>query len=112
LLSFADGSSATIAYGVAESAGLPKERIEVLGQDGAAVLDDFRRLELFGPRARTVKSRRDKGHRAAVEAFVDAARGRREPPVPVEEQLLVAAASLALLDSARSGAPVEVRLPD
>jgi predicted dehydrogenase len=112
LLRFADGSSATIAYGVGESAGLPKERIEVLGQDGAAVLDDFRRLELYGPRAKTVKSRRDKGHRAAVEAFVEAASGRHEPPVAIGEQLLVAAASLALLDSARSGTPVEVRLPE
>lgn len=112
LLRFADGSSATIAYGVGATQGMPKERIEVLGQDGAAVVDDFQRLELYGARAKTVKSRRDKGHRAAVAAFVEAASGRGEPPVPVEEQLLVAAASLALLDSARSGAPVDVRLPE
>jgi predicted dehydrogenase len=111
LLRFADGSSATIAYGVGESRGLPKERIEVLGQDGAAVVDDFQRLEVFGAAANTTKSRRDKGHRTAVAAFVEAASGRADPPVPVEEQLLVAAASLALLDSARSGEQVEVRLP-
>jgi predicted dehydrogenase len=111
LLRFADGSSATIAYGVGESRGLSKERIEVLGQNGAAVLDDFQRLELYGTREKTVKSRRDKGHHAAIAAFVEAASGRAELPVSVEEQLLVAAASLALLDSARSGSPVEVRLP-
>ena len=52
-----------------------KERIEVLGQDGAAVLDDFQRLELYGTRETTVKSRRDKGHAAAVAAFVSAASG-------------------------------------
>ena len=111
LLRFANGSAATIAYGVGESSGLSKERVEVLGPDGAAVLDDFQRLELHGTRQTTVKSKRDKGHAAAIAAFVAAASGQGELPVSADEQLLVAAASLALLDSARSGAPVEVRLP-
>ena len=111
LLRFADGSAATIAYGVGESSGLSKERIEVIGPEGAAVLDDFQRLELYGMRETTVKSKRDKGHSAAIAAFVSAASGQGELPVSADEQLLVAAASLALLDSARSGAPVEVRLP-
>lgn len=110
-LRFANGSAATIAYGVGRADGMPKERIEVLGAGGAAVLDDFRRLELHGPSTKVHKGRRDKGHRAAVGAFAAALRGERALPVSVEEQLLVAAASLALVDAARSGEPVRVQLP-
>ena len=111
LLRFSDGSAATIVYGVGRADGMPKERIEVLASGGAAVLDDFRRLELHGPGAKTTKGRRDKGHRDAFAAFAAAARGAAPSPVPIDEQLLVGAASLALLDSARTGAPVDVRLP-
>jgi predicted dehydrogenase len=67
---------------------------------------------VHGGRSSTDRARRDKGHQAHLRAFVDAARGRAEPPVPVGEQLLVAAASLALLEAARTGEPVDVRLPD
>jgi predicted dehydrogenase/threonine dehydrogenase-like Zn-dependent dehydrogenase len=110
-LQFADGSVATIAYGVGPAAGLAKERVEVFGSNGAAVLHDFARLDLHLGRQETVKAKRDKGHAAQVEAFVRAARGETGAPVPVGEQLLVAAASIALLDAARIGAPVDVVLP-
>jgi predicted dehydrogenase len=111
-LRFADGSAASIAYGVGESGDLSKERIEVLGRTTAAVLDDFERLELHGAGAAREKGRRDKGHRHQLRAFVDAALGRAEPPVPIDEQLLVAAAALALVEAARSGVPIDVQLPD
>ena len=96
-LRFADGSAATIAYGTGESGKLPKERVEVLGAHGAAVLDDFARLEVYGAGATTMKSRRDKGHRAQLRAFVDAALGRAPLPVSVDEQLAIAHASLTLV---------------
>jgi predicted dehydrogenase/threonine dehydrogenase-like Zn-dependent dehydrogenase len=111
MLRFANGSSATIAYGVGESGKLSKERVEALGISAAAVIDDFERLEIFGANATTTKSKRNKGHRNQLRAFVDAALGRAELNVPVEEQLLVSAASLALLDSAASGVSVTVSLP-
>lgn len=112
VLHFVDGSAATIAYGVGRAGGMPKERIDVLASGGAAVLDDFRRLALYGRTETVRKARRDKGHRAAIAAFAAAARGEAPMPVPLEEQLLVAAASLALVDAARSGRPVGVQLPE
>jgi predicted dehydrogenase/threonine dehydrogenase-like Zn-dependent dehydrogenase len=110
-LRFANGSAATIAYGVGESGRLPKERIEVLGPAGAGVIDDFQRLELYGAAAASEKTRRDKGHTQQLAAFVAAARGAAPPPVAVEEQLLVAAAAIALLDAARTGETIPVSLP-
>ena len=112
MLRFPDGSAASIAYGVGESGRLPKERIEVLGPSAAGILDDFERLELHGSAHGSEKRGRDKGHQAQLLAFVTAARGDASSPVPVEAQLLIAAAALALLESARVGTPVDVRLPD
>jgi hypothetical protein len=96
-LRFANGSAASIAYSVGESGKLPKERIEAFGSSAAGVIDDFERLEIFGTGAMTAKSRRDKGHRDQLHAFVDAALGRAEPPVPIDEQLGVAEISLELV---------------
>jgi hypothetical protein len=45
----------------------------------------------------TAKGKRNKGHREQLRAFVDAALGRAEPPVPVDEQLAVAESSLELV---------------
>jgi predicted dehydrogenase/threonine dehydrogenase-like Zn-dependent dehydrogenase len=111
LLQFGNGSAASIAYGVGESGRLAKERVEVLGLSSAAVLDDFQRLELHGAVSRSEKSRRDKGHREQLRAFVAAALGAAPLPVSPAEQLLVAAASLALLDAARTGETLPVSLP-
>ena len=107
-LRFENGSAASIVYSVGESGRLPKERVEVMSSAGAAVLDDFSRLDLYGAAHGTTKGRRDKGHAEQLRAFVSAARGQEPLPVSTDEQLLVAAASLALLDSARTGGPVEV----
>jgi predicted dehydrogenase len=110
-LRFADGSAASIVYGVGPAPGLAKERVEVLGANGAAVLDDFTQLEVYVGKRASVKAKRDKGHAAQLAAWVQAARGEAALPVAVEEQILVAAAALALLDSARTGFPVDVVLP-
>jgi predicted dehydrogenase/threonine dehydrogenase-like Zn-dependent dehydrogenase len=110
VLRFNDGSAATIAYGVGRAHGMPKERVEVLGPGGVAVLDDFRRLELYRGRRRVHKQRRDKGQRAAMAAFAAATRGDAPLPVSIEEQLLVAAASLAVMESAYTGEAIRVQL--
>ena len=97
MLHFANGAAASIAYGVGESGKLPKERIEALGGSSAGVIDDFERLDIFGSGAMSAKQKRDKGHRDVLRAFVDSALGRAELPVPVDEQLAVAAVSLDLV---------------
>jgi predicted dehydrogenase len=70
-----DGSVAQITYSAFGNPSLPKERVEVLGEAGAGVLDDFRELRLYrGGREEKVRTRRDKGHSAELEAFVRACR--------------------------------------
>jgi predicted dehydrogenase/threonine dehydrogenase-like Zn-dependent dehydrogenase len=104
---FANGSVATLAYTGGGDPRLPKERVEAFGGGLSAVLDDFRRLELLrGGKRRVHKGRQDKGHAAQAEHFVRAVRGEVEPP-PAETYFASTRATLALVESLRSGMPVE-----
>jgi predicted dehydrogenase len=108
-LGFADGSVATILYVADGSSRVPKERLEAYAGDRTAVVDDYRRLELFG-RGRARKSgsrRRDKGHEQEIAAFLDAVR-RGAPPVPLREVANVSLATLALIESVRTGTAVRL----
>jgi predicted dehydrogenase len=108
-LRFANGSVGTLLYTGAGDARLPKERIEIFGGGIAAVLDDFRRLELYrGARRSVIKQAQDKGHRAEVARFVDAVAGRAEAP-PAATYLNSTRATLALAESLRTGQPAELR---
>jgi predicted dehydrogenase len=112
-LQFADGSRGTIAYLSNGDPGIPKERVEVFGGGRAAVLDDFRRLELAsGGRRRVLRSRwkQDKGHAGLWSAFVDAVQRGGQPPIPFADLLAVTQATLAAMQSLQSGEAV--RLPD
>jgi predicted dehydrogenase/threonine dehydrogenase-like Zn-dependent dehydrogenase len=110
-LEFANGSVGSITYVACGDRALPKERIEVFGGGRAAVLDDFRRLELVSEgRRRMFRSwlRQDKGHGAEWDAFAAAVRQGGPPPIAYEELFGIAAASFASLESLRTGQPVDV----
>jgi polar amino acid transport system substrate-binding protein len=105
---FNGGSVGTLLYSGAGDARLPKERIEVFGGRMSAVLDDFRRLELYrSSKRKVVKSSHDKGHRAEIDHFVSVLRGTASAP-EVEGYLDSTRATLALVESLRTGLPVEV----
>jgi predicted dehydrogenase/threonine dehydrogenase-like Zn-dependent dehydrogenase len=108
-LAFADGSAGSILY-VAESApGIGKERVEAFARGRVGVLDDYRTLDLHAGSEHEARNLRegDKGHRAEAEAFLAGAR-RGEPPVPLEELANVSLATLAVVESLRTGRPVRV----
>jgi len=113
-LEFAGGSIGTIAYAAHGSRAFGKERVEVFGGGRAAVLDDFRRLEMVdGSRRRTAGSRLrpDKGHAGLWSAFLTAVAQGGEPPIPYGELLAVAEATLAAAESLRRGAAIELTSP-
>ena len=86
-LRYPNGSIAQIVYVANGHRGLGKERLEVHGGGRSAVLEDFRRLRLFG--RRTTTSRlwlgSDKGHNAECRAFIDAVRTGGPSPIPFDE---------------------------
>ncbi|HKZ55046.1 MAG TPA: bi-domain-containing oxidoreductase [Anaerolineales bacterium] len=129
-LEFPDGSLGTIAYLANGDRALPKERVEAFGEGKSAVLDDFRRLELFGGdaswqhtpnavsgekrlgggRRQTWRSllRQDKGHRAIWQAFAASVVAGGPPPIPHDELFGVTLATFAALDALRTGGTVSV----
>src|SRR5262249_52807862 len=108
-LSFADGSVGSILYVADGSSRVGKERLEVFSGSKTAVLDDYLRLELFGPQGRQKREggTMDKGHDAELHAFVDGVT-HGELPVPLDEIGNVSLATLAIVESLRTGQPVGI----
>lgn len=104
-LQLVDGSVATIAYTAFGDPAVAKERIEVMGEIGTGVLDDFRELRLYRQGKEEKESgKRDKGHETELRAFIDACR-TGEQPWPVDEMAAVTRASFAVRDRVRVSAP-------
>lgn len=100
-LSMADGSVAVIVYTAFGDSSLGKERVEVTGEAGAAVLDDFRELRVHrNGREERESGRRDKGHSAELSAFVAACREGRQP-WPVADMAAVMRATFDIRDGVR-----------
>jgi predicted dehydrogenase len=98
------GSIGSIAYVPSGAPGIGKERLELFCAAGAGVIDDYRTLTLHG--RGSVKQERnrtqDKGHAAEIRAFVDAMR-HGVPPVPLKEIANSSRATLAAIESLRTG---------
>ena len=106
----ANGGVSSLLYTSGGDRALPKERVEVFGGGRAAVIDDFRVAELYRDGKRSVRKVRggDKGHRAEVAAFLDAVRRGRPGPIPAADLFATARAAFAVLESLRTGKPVEI----
>jgi predicted dehydrogenase/threonine dehydrogenase-like Zn-dependent dehydrogenase len=101
-----NGSVGTIGYAAAGDRGLGKERVEVFGGGAAAVLDDYRTLELHrGGKAKREKSRlrQDKGHRGEWDAIARSLRGESAMPISVESLVATSLATFAAVRALRSG---------
>ncbi|MBS1850845.1 MAG: Gfo/Idh/MocA family oxidoreductase [Acidobacteria bacterium] len=110
-LRFKDGSQGTVSYLVNGDRAFSKERIEAIGSGAAAVLEDFRRLELVRHgRKQTVRSylRQDKGHRAEWAEFARSIQSGGAAPIPFPEIVTSTLATLRAMDSRRSGTPTPV----
>ena len=113
-LEFGNGSMGTVTYAANGDRSFPKERVEVFGGGGVAVLDDFRRLELrLGGRRRAWGHwlRQDKGHRGIWEAFASAIGAGGPPPIPYEQLFAVSLASIAAVESLHAGEAVSLQGP-
>ena len=106
-LTFADGSIATINYWTNGPKSYPKERLEIFSEGRVLSIDNWRSLRAHEwPGAGRLRTWQDKGHRAEVGAFLQRVAAGGAPLVPFEEIELVTIATLAAVQSARSGAPI------
>jgi hypothetical protein len=110
-LVFGNASVATITYSAHGAPRVGKERLEAFAGDRTVLLDDYLRLELHaaGRRAEQRKAKtQDKGHRAEARLLLDAIRTGGSSPISVDELENVSAATLAVVESLRTGAAVSV----
>jgi predicted dehydrogenase/threonine dehydrogenase-like Zn-dependent dehydrogenase len=108
-LRFANGSQGTISYLANGDKSFSKERLEVFGGGTAAVLEDFRRLELIEQgRKRVFRSRQDKGHLGELESFAAAVVSGGASPMAFEEIVATMLATFALEESRSTGQAISV----
>jgi len=89
-LRFADGSVGTVEYFDVADASLAKEQIEVFGGGKHLVVTDFR----------------DKGQPEQIRNFIAAVKTGGPMPIPLEEIIASTRATLAILESQRTGQAV------
>jgi len=110
-LRFENGSQGTIHYLANGDRAFSKERIEVFGGGAAAVLDDFRKLEMtrFGKRSTlSARWRQDKGHCSEWQAFAKCLREGGPDPIPFESIVSSTLTTFCIQKSCASGQPVIV----
>lgn len=109
-LAFADGSVATLTYIAIGDTSLPKEHLEVFGDGKSAVLVDFTQLHLHARGSvRSQRASQDKGHGAELQAFIAAVAAGTGSPIPLTEAVDASLATLALLDSCRTGHAIDLQ---
>jgi hypothetical protein len=98
MLTFEDGSTASISYGSAGHPSSNKERLEIMGRGHSIVVDDFKELNIDGQRC---QHSQDKGHAAQFVAFARSLRSAdpKSSLAAIDSMsvTLDAAASLAVL---------------
>lgn len=105
-IEFEDGSLGTISYLCNGDRSFSKERVEVFGGGCAAVLDDFRRLELVCHGDKKVFRswlKQDKGHAAEWNAFSECITSGGPAPISFEEIAASTLATIRIVDSLHSG---------
>ena len=89
-LSFEDGSIATVHYFANGPKTLIKERYEAFADNKFIRLENFQKLVTDGwGKGTSMKGAQDKGHAAALKAFVDAVKEGKPAPISLEETLEV-----------------------
>ena len=104
LVELSGGSTGVLVYQANSSPLIAKERVEAARGGRAGIIDDWRRLELYEGRRRSVLKARGqaKGYAEELAAFLAAAATGR-PAIPIESQLLTTAATFAVVRSISSG---------
>ena len=107
MLSYPDGSTATISYLANASTSLPKERWEIHADGKSAICENFRTTVLpSGKKHRGMNQ--DKGQERAVREVLAALRNGGVSPISVESIIATSRATEGILDSIRSGRSVEI----
>ena len=109
-LRLADGSNGSIAYLAEGDKAMPKERIEIFGAGKSFVIDDFRTATTYSNgREKTTKLRaQDKGQKNEVRTVCSVVLEGKPAPISLDDLATTTRATFRILESLRTGLPVEV----
>lgn len=107
-LTYNDGSVATIIYHALGSPEYPKEKLEIAVESQTIVVDNYRRLEIFGPRKTRIKTKQDKGFDAEIEAFIDAVTKGGPAPIPFSELVETTLVTFAIHQALDTGQIISI----
>jgi predicted dehydrogenase len=109
VIKFSDESTGVLLYLANGEAALPKEYCEVSGGGKSAVMNDFTESFFYanGKRQRQTYDH-SKGHNEEVAHFIKVVQGREEPLLSVDSLLQTTGATLAAMESLKTGGPVPV----
>lgn len=99
-ITFEDGSLASLTYTALGSSDYPKEQLEVYLEGKVLVLDDYRRLTIFGAQAKGIELKdSDKGQKEELADFARAIRDGGDWPIPFWQQVQATEIALAVDES-------------
>ena len=109
-LRFADGSNGSIAYLAEGDKAMEKERVEIFCEGKTFVLEDFRSATLHsGGKAKRIKLRsQDKGQTNEVREVCRVVLEGGPAPIALEDLVATTRATFGIMQSLRTGLPVEV----
>jgi polar amino acid transport system substrate-binding protein len=107
---FADGSNGCVAYLAEGDGALAKERVEMFGEGRSFVLEDFRSATLYanGREERVRLRAQDKGQAEEARAACAVVLEGRPAAISLEELAATTRATFRIVESLRTGRPVEV----
>jgi predicted dehydrogenase/threonine dehydrogenase-like Zn-dependent dehydrogenase len=108
LLKYANGSNAVINYFANGSKAYQKERIEVFTQGKVLILDNWRKLNGYGVRAK-MSSRIDKGHTAQFKLLAERSKQGGDPLIPFDSIENTSKASLACIESLKKNQWINIQ---
>lgn len=99
LLTFENGSQASINYLANGNKRYPKEMIQIFGGEKIYLIENFKTLKSFGDTIHKKLLTQDKGHKNEVAEFITAIASQKEAPIPLQEIFEVHLATFAVQES-------------
>ncbi len=105
MIQFENGSTGLIAYYANGAKALAKEYIEIYSSGTTAIINDFKKLEIYGKGkpSKTKLLNQDKGQKQMVEKFISSIYTGEETPISFEEIYSVTKASFKVIESISNG---------
>ena len=103
IIDFENGSRGIIVYTSLAPKNLPKEYIEIIGENKTVTIDNFKSSTIYSQNRRKKfrKFNQDKGHFNELKSFIEAIQQGKPAPIPFKEIILSTQATFDIIKSAK-----------